>query len=90
MNVPRRPVSSVSATTSGTPLIYSGGHDRQVCAIDANTGVTRSKFEAAKVAITAGALSPEGSRLLVGTSAVALYDVNSHQRLRKFTGHPVS
>jgi hypothetical protein len=65
------------------------GADRQVCLLDAASGAAAGSFEAGKRPPTGAALLGDGASLLAGSTSLSLYDVATHERVRKFTGHAV-
>eukprot|EP00897_Mesotaenium_endlicherianum_P010378 jgi/Mesen1/9369/ME000610S08692 len=76
------------AFAPGGAVLYSGGADGHLSELDAATGALLNRYKAAKAALSAIAVSPDGSRLLVGTSEVKLFDVATRKRLLKFSAHP--
>lgn len=68
-------------------VFYSVGEDAQVCAINAATGAVETRFQAGRAALSGAAVCPDQERLLIGSSTLALWELDSEKCVGKFTGH---
>ncbi|WIA12087.1 hypothetical protein OEZ85_012163 [Tetradesmus obliquus] len=77
-----------SASSSSSTLL-SSGRDGQVCSLEPAKGSKRGTFKGSKHAVTAAALSADGSKLILGGSSLSVWDMAAQQRTSKLTGHPL-
>lgn len=76
-----------SVAVSPAHGVLSVGADAYLCSLDAAAGHVRAKHQAGKSALTAVMACGDASALVASTG-VAVYDVKSGERTRKFPGHP--
>uniref|UniRef100_A0A383W0U0 Small-subunit processome Utp12 domain-containing protein n=1 Tax=Tetradesmus obliquus TaxID=3088 RepID=A0A383W0U0_TETOB len=79
---------SASSSSSSSTLL-SSGRDGQVCSLEPAKGSKRGTFKGSKHAVTAAALSADGSKLILGGSSLSVWDMAAQQRTSKLTGHPL-
>ena len=75
------------SATTGT--VYTAGADGHVCELDADSGTVQAKWKAGKTPLTALAASADGDRLLAAGASLSLWDLASHERMGKMSGHAV-
>jgi WD40 repeat protein len=85
---PNRGVACLAC--AGRHGIISSGADGQVCCLNLSRGDVKRRFRGSKHAVTGAAAAPDGSKLLLGGSTLALWDLEEGARIQKFTGHTVS
>ncbi|XP_057715753.1 WD repeat-containing protein 43 [Corythoichthys intestinalis] len=68
-------------------LLYSGSDDSHIVEWDLQTGKTRSKWKADRAAVTSLCVSPDGKLLLSAGQTIKMWDLDSKEVYRKFTGH---
>lgn len=72
---------------AGSNGLLCSGPDGQVCCLDPSSGAVKRRFRGSKHAVSGAAASPDGSKLLLGGSTLALWDLAAEARIAKFTGH---
>jgi hypothetical protein len=85
-----RGVTSVSYSTGAAAAIYTAGADGYISKLEPHSGQVTSRVKAGKHGLTGLAVDAAGRKALTGSSSLALWDLQSQERLCKFTGHPVS
>jgi hypothetical protein len=75
------------SATTGT--VYTAGADGHVCELDADSGAVQANWKAGKTPLTALAASADGDRLLVAGASLSLWDLASHERMGKLSGHAI-
>ncbi|XP_077394619.1 WD repeat-containing protein 43 [Festucalex cinctus] len=68
-------------------LLYSGSDDTNIVEWDLQTGKTRSKWKADRAAVTSLCVSPDGKLLLSAGQTIKMWDLDTKEVYRKFTGH---
>uniref|UniRef100_A0AAX7UU53 Small-subunit processome Utp12 domain-containing protein n=1 Tax=Astatotilapia calliptera TaxID=8154 RepID=A0AAX7UU53_ASTCA len=68
-------------------LLYSGSDDTNIVEWDLQTGKTRSKWKADHAAVTSLCVSPDGKLLLSAGHIIKMWDLDTKEVYRKFTGH---
>ncbi|KAJ0062820.1 hypothetical protein NL108_008089, partial [Boleophthalmus pectinirostris] len=68
-------------------LIYSGSDDTNIAEWDLQSGKTRSTWKADRAAITSLCVSPDGKLLLSAGYGIKMWDLETKEIYRKFTGH---
>ncbi|XP_041809568.1 WD repeat-containing protein 43 [Chelmon rostratus] len=68
-------------------LLYSGSDDTNIIEWDLQTGKTRSKWKADRAAVTSLCVSPDGKLLLSAGQTIKMWDLDTKEVYRKFTGH---
>lgn len=70
--------------------VYTGGADGMVCKIDASDGSVAGKFKSSSKAISALAVSSDGTVLATAAGQLRTFDASDNKKIQKFSGHPVS
>ncbi|KAM3849553.1 LOW QUALITY PROTEIN: WD repeat-containing protein 43 [Diretmus argenteus] len=68
-------------------LLYSGSDDTHIVEWDLQTGKTRCKWKADRAAVTSLSVSPDGKLLLSAGHIIKMWDLETKEVYRKFTGH---
>ncbi|KAM4541171.1 WD repeat-containing protein 43 [Fundulus diaphanus] len=68
-------------------LLYSGSDDTNIVEWDLQTGKTRSKWKADRAAVTSLCVSPDGKLLLSAGHVIKMWDLETKEVYRRFTGH---
>uniref|UniRef100_A0A667ZU48 WD repeat domain 43 n=1 Tax=Myripristis murdjan TaxID=586833 RepID=A0A667ZU48_9TELE len=68
-------------------LLYSGSADTHIIEWDLQTGKTRCKWKADRAAVTSLCVSPDGKLLLSAGHIIKMWDLETKEIYRKFTGH---
>ncbi|KAL7380741.1 hypothetical protein ABVT39_023109 [Epinephelus coioides] len=68
-------------------LLYSGSDDTNIIEWDLQTGKTRSKWKADRAAVTSLNVSPDGKLLLSAGHVIKMWDLETKEVYRRFTGH---
>uniref|UniRef100_A0A3Q4ANZ9 Small-subunit processome Utp12 domain-containing protein n=1 Tax=Mola mola TaxID=94237 RepID=A0A3Q4ANZ9_MOLML len=68
-------------------LLYSGSDDTNIIEWDLQTGKARSKWKADRAAVTSMCVSPDGKLLLSAGQIIKMWDLDTKEVYRKFTGH---
>ncbi|XP_043999208.1 WD repeat-containing protein 43 [Gambusia affinis] len=68
-------------------LLYSGSDDTNIVEWDLQTGKTRSKWKADRAAVTSLCVSPDGKLLLSAGYVIKMWNLETKEVYRKFTGH---
>ncbi|XP_072221140.1 WD repeat-containing protein 43 isoform X2 [Leuresthes tenuis] len=68
-------------------LLYSGSEDTNIVEWDLQTGKTQSKWKADRAAVTSLCVSPDGKLLLSAGQIIKMWDLETKEVYRKFTGH---
>ncbi|XP_054470040.1 WD repeat-containing protein 43 [Anoplopoma fimbria] len=68
-------------------LLYSGSDDTNIIEWDLQTGKARSKWKADRAAVTSLCVSPDGKLLLSAGQIIKMWDLDTKEVYRKFTGH---
>uniref|UniRef100_A0A8B9KMS6 WD repeat domain 43 n=1 Tax=Astyanax mexicanus TaxID=7994 RepID=A0A8B9KMS6_ASTMX len=68
-------------------LLYSGSDDTHIVEWDLQTGKTRCKWKADRAAVTSLSVSPDGKFLLSAGMTIKMWDLETKEMYRKFTGH---
>ncbi|XP_028252106.1 WD repeat-containing protein 43 [Parambassis ranga] len=68
-------------------LLYSGSDDTNIVEWDLQTGKTRSKWKADRSAVTSLCVSPDGKLLLSAGQIIKMWNLDTKEVYRKFTGH---
>lgn len=68
-------------------LLYSGSDDTNIIEWDLQTGKTRSKWKADRAAVTSLSVSPDGKLLLSAGHVIKMWDLETKEVYRRFTGH---
>ncbi|KAF6255059.1 quinon protein alcohol dehydrogenase-like superfamily [Scenedesmus sp. NREL 46B-D3] len=82
-------VDCLAYSAGSRSALLSSGRDGQVCSLDAAKGSKLSQFSGSKHAVTAAALSADGSKLILGGSSLSVWDMASQQHVGRLTGHPL-
>ncbi|WVZ56638.1 hypothetical protein U9M48_007134, partial [Paspalum notatum var. saurae] len=70
--------------------VYTGGADGMVCRIDASDGSVFEKFKSSSKAISALAVSSDGTILATAAGQLKTFDISNNKKIQKFSGHPVA
>ncbi|XP_068574080.1 WD repeat-containing protein 43 [Cebidichthys violaceus] len=68
-------------------LLYSGSDDTNIVEWDLQAGKARSKWKADRAAVTSLCVSPDGKLLLSAGQVIKMWDLDTKEVYRKFTGH---
>ncbi|XP_039993833.1 WD repeat-containing protein 43 [Xiphias gladius] len=68
-------------------LLYSGSDDTNIIEWDLQTGKMRSKWKADRAAVTSLCVSHDGKLLLSAGQIIKMWDLDTKEVYRKFTGH---
>ncbi|XP_031722668.1 WD repeat-containing protein 43 [Anarrhichthys ocellatus] len=68
-------------------LLYSASDDTNIVEWDLQTGKARSKWKADRAAVTSLCVSPDGKLLLSAGQVIKMWDLDTKEVYRKFTGH---
>ncbi|XP_062324977.1 WD repeat-containing protein 43 [Osmerus eperlanus] len=68
-------------------LLYSGSDDTHIVEWDLQTGKTRCKWKADRASVTSLCVSPDGKLLLSAGHIIKMWDLETKELYRKFTGH---
>ncbi|XP_075873068.1 WD repeat-containing protein 43 [Nelusetta ayraudi] len=68
-------------------LLYSGSDDTYIAEWDLQTGKTRSKWKADRAAVTSLCVSPDGKLLLSAGQVIKMWNLDTKEVYRRFTGH---
>uniref|UniRef100_A0A673W897 WD repeat domain 43 n=1 Tax=Salmo trutta TaxID=8032 RepID=A0A673W897_SALTR len=68
-------------------LLYSGSDDTHIVEWDLQTGKARCKWKADRASVTSLCVSPDGKLLLSAGHAIKMWDLETKEVYRKFTGH---
>ncbi|XP_040917179.1 WD repeat-containing protein 43 [Toxotes jaculatrix] len=68
-------------------LLYSGSDDTNIIEWDLQTGKARSKWKADRAAVTSLCVSHDGKLLLSAGQIIKMWDLDTKEVYRKFTGH---
>ncbi|KAM4625663.1 WD repeat-containing protein 43 [Polymixia lowei] len=68
-------------------LLYSGSDDTYIVEWDLQTGKTHCKWKADRAAVTSLCVSPDGKLLLSAGQIIKMWDLETKDVYRKFTGH---
>ncbi|GAA6235893.1 WD repeat-containing protein 43 [Lates japonicus] len=68
-------------------LLYSGSDDTNIIEWDLQTGKMRSKWKADRAAVTSLCVSHDGKLLLSAGQVIKMWDLDTKEVYRKFTGH---
>ncbi|XP_030642859.1 WD repeat-containing protein 43 [Chanos chanos] len=68
-------------------LLYSGSDDTHIAEWDLQTGKTRCKWKADRAAVTSLSVSPDGKLLLSAGMTIKMWNLETKEVYRKFTGH---
>nr|XP_019940682.1 PREDICTED: WD repeat-containing protein 43 [Paralichthys olivaceus] len=68
-------------------LLYSGSDDSNIIEWDLQTGKMRSKWKADRAAVTSLCVSHDGKLLLSAGQTIKMWDLDTKEVYRKFTGH---
>uniref|UniRef100_A0A3P8WLV6 WD repeat domain 43 n=1 Tax=Cynoglossus semilaevis TaxID=244447 RepID=A0A3P8WLV6_CYNSE len=68
-------------------LLYSGSHDTNIIEWDLQTGKARSKWKADRGAVTSLCVSHDGKLLLSAAHVIKMWDLETKEVYRTFTGH---
>ncbi|KAM8915042.1 WD repeat-containing protein 43 [Spinachia spinachia] len=68
-------------------LLYSGSDDTYIIEWDLQTGKARSKWKADRAAVTSLCVSPDGKLLLSAGQIIKMWDLDTKEVYRRFTGH---
>uniref|UniRef100_A0A673CAP7 Uncharacterized protein n=1 Tax=Sphaeramia orbicularis TaxID=375764 RepID=A0A673CAP7_9TELE len=68
-------------------LLYSGSDDTHIVEWDLQTGKKRSNWKADRAAVTSLCVSPDGKLLLSAGRTIKMWDLDTKEVYRKFTGH---
>ncbi|XP_038584751.1 WD repeat-containing protein 43 [Micropterus salmoides] len=68
-------------------LLYSGSDDTHIIEWDLQTGKARCKWKADRAAVTSLCVSPDGKLLLSAGQIIKMWDLDTKEVYRKFTGH---
>ncbi|KAM6968841.1 WD repeat-containing protein 43 [Tautogolabrus adspersus] len=68
-------------------LLYSGSDDTNIIEWDLQTGKPRSKWKADRAAVSSLCVSPDGKLLLSAGQVIKMWDLDTKEVYRKFTGH---
>ncbi|KAF7054191.1 hypothetical protein CFC21_061913 [Triticum aestivum] len=70
--------------------VYTAGADGMVCKIDVSDGSVAGKFKSSSKAISALAVSSDGTVLATAAGQLRTFDASDNKKIQKFSGHPVS
>ncbi|XP_023850898.1 WD repeat-containing protein 43 isoform X1 [Salvelinus sp. IW2-2015] len=68
-------------------LLYSGSDDTHIVEWDLQTGKARCKWKADRASVTSLCVSPDGKLLLSAGQTIKMWDLETKEVYRKFTGH---
>ncbi|CAJ1074062.1 WD repeat-containing protein 43 [Xyrichtys novacula] len=68
-------------------LLYSGSDDTNIIEWDLQTGKSRSKWKADRAEVTSLCVSPDGKLLLSAGQVIKMWDLDTKEVYRMFTGH---
>ncbi|XP_038825200.1 WD repeat-containing protein 43 isoform X1 [Salvelinus namaycush] len=68
-------------------LLYSGSDDTRIVEWDLQTGKARCKWKADRASVTSLCVSPDGKLLLSAGHTIKMWDLETKEVYRKFTGH---
>ncbi|XP_068607967.1 WD repeat-containing protein 43 [Brachionichthys hirsutus] len=68
-------------------LLYSGSDDTNIIEWELQTGKKRSKWKADRAAVTSLCVSPDGKLLLSAGQTIKMWDLDTKEIFRTFTGH---
>ncbi|XP_076023879.1 WD repeat-containing protein 43 isoform X2 [Genypterus blacodes] len=68
-------------------LLYSGSDDTHIVEWDLQTGKTRCKWKADRAAVSSLCVSPDGKLLLSAGQTIKMWDLDTKEVYRRFTGH---
>ncbi|XP_061105661.1 WD repeat-containing protein 43 [Conger conger] len=68
-------------------LLYSGSEDTHIVEWDLQTGKTRCKWKADRGPVTSLCVSPDGRLLLSAGQTIKMWDLETKEVYRRFTGH---
>ncbi|XP_045919135.1 WD repeat-containing protein 43 [Micropterus dolomieu] len=68
-------------------LLYSGSDDTHIIEWDLQTGKARCKWKADRAAVTSLCVSPDGKLLLSAGQIIKMWNLDTKEVYRKFTGH---
>ncbi|XP_077477306.1 WD repeat-containing protein 43 isoform X2 [Stigmatopora argus] len=68
-------------------LLYSGSDDSHIVEWDLQTGKTRSKWKADRGVVSSLCVSPDGKLLLSAGQTIKMWNLDTKEVYRKFTGH---
>ncbi|KAM9465876.1 WD repeat-containing protein 43 isoform 1-T1 [Clarias gariepinus] len=68
-------------------VLYSGSDDTHIAEWDLKTGKTRCKWKADRAAVTSLCVSPDGKLLLSAGMTIKMWDLETKEVYRRFTGH---
>uniref|UniRef100_A0A3P9H9M1 WD repeat domain 43 n=1 Tax=Oryzias latipes TaxID=8090 RepID=A0A3P9H9M1_ORYLA len=68
-------------------VLYSGSDDTNIVEWDLQAGKMRSKWKADRAAVTSLCVSPDGKLLLSAGHVIKMWDLDTKELYRKFTGH---
>ncbi|KAJ8289592.1 hypothetical protein GJAV_G00003100 [Gymnothorax javanicus] len=68
-------------------LLYSGSEDTNIVEWDLQTGKTRCKWKADRWPVTSLCVSPDGRLLLSAGQTIKMWDLETKEVYRRFTGH---
>ncbi|XP_023649180.1 WD repeat-containing protein 43 [Paramormyrops kingsleyae] len=68
-------------------LLYSGSEDSYVAEWDLQTGKTRCKWKADRGPVSCVCVSPDGNLLLSAGQTIKMWDLETKEVYRRFTGH---
>ncbi|KAI1895175.1 hypothetical protein AGOR_G00103590 [Albula goreensis] len=68
-------------------LLYSGSEDTNIVEWDLQTGKTRCKWKADRGPVTSLCVSPDGRLLLSAGQTIKMWDLETKEVYRRFTGH---
>ncbi|XP_027030987.2 WD repeat-containing protein 43 [Tachysurus fulvidraco] len=71
-------------------VLYSGSDDTHIVEWDLKTGKTRCKWKADRAAVTSLCVSPDGKLLLSAGMTIKMWDLETKEVYRRFTGHPTT
>eukprot|EP00873_Tetraselmis_striata_P018531 jgi/Tetstr1/438795/TSEL_027304.t1 len=81
-------VLSLAFSAADGGHFFSVGEDAAVTALSASTGDAAARFTAGRSALSGVSVVPDQQRVFVGSSGLALWSLDTHKCLCKFTGHP--
>ncbi|KAE8772845.1 WD repeat-containing protein 43 [Hordeum vulgare] len=70
--------------------VYTAGADGMVCKIDASDGSVAGKFRSSSKAVSAMAVSSDGTILATAAGQLRTFDASNNKKIQKFSGHPVA
>ncbi|KAF7664433.1 hypothetical protein LDENG_00176400 [Lucifuga dentata] len=68
-------------------VLYSGSDDTHIVEWDLQTGKSHCKWKADRAAVTSLCVSPDGKLLLSAGQTIKMWDLDTKDIYRKFTGH---